>query len=357
MLIQTIKAEVVDMALDERKRRILQAIVQDYITSAEPVGSRTIARKYDFGVGAATIRNEMFDLEIQGYLKQPHASAGRIPSVKGYRFYVDCLLEPKTILPEEQKMVEDWIRSRMNGMDQIFSSTAKVLAEITHNAIFVMAAQQEQARLKYIRFLPLDERRAIMLVVTDSGHVENCLYAKPEKVSLDDLNRLAVHLTRYLAGKTMSEIDLPTLENIRDVVIDDPALYRNAFASLEQALKKNHRVYKEGTLELFDKPEFRDVHKAKNLLVSLEEQDVVNHLFVGKSEDSGMVTVRIGEEVKLPPIQECSVIEATFTAGNDVIGKIAVLGPTRMEYARIIGLLNFMKEHMKQILIQYEQEK
>lgn len=167
------------MDLDARKQKILQAIIQDYISSAEPVGSRTIARKYDLGVSAATIRNEMFDLEIMGYLEQPHTSSGRIPSLKGYRFYVDCLLKPTKITDAEKQFVRAWFQDKVSSVDQIFQSTAKLLARITHNVTLVMASQRLNSKLKYIRFLPLDDRRAIMIVVTDTGQVENCIYPKP----------------------------------------------------------------------------------------------------------------------------------------------------------------------------------
>ena len=140
------------MELDERKQKILEAVIQDYITSAEPVGSRTIARKYDLGVSAATIRNEMFDLETMGYLEQPHTSAGRTPSAKGYRFYVDCLLQPSKITKDDKRLVQTWLGDRADNADQLFRSTAQVLAKITHNVSFVVTSGQSGARLKYVRF-------------------------------------------------------------------------------------------------------------------------------------------------------------------------------------------------------------
>ena len=183
------------MELNERKQRILNAVIQDYITSAEPVGSRTIARKYDLGVSAATIRNEMFDLELMGYLEQPHTSAGRTPSAKGYRFYVDCLLQPAEITKDDRRLIRAWLNDKMDDVDQIFQSTAKVLSKMTHNVTLVIASRQLGAKLKYIRFMPLDDRRAIMLIVADTGQVENSIYNKPVDVDVDELNILAVRCT------------------------------------------------------------------------------------------------------------------------------------------------------------------
>lgn len=344
------------MDLDARKQKILQAIIQDYISSAEPVGSRTIARKYDLGVSAATIRNEMFDLEMMGYLEQPHTSAGRIPSLKGYRFYVDCLLEPTKITDAEKQFVCAWFQDKVSSVDQIFQSTAKVLARITHNVTLVMASQRLNSKLKYIRFLPLNERRAIMIVVTDTGQVENCLYPRPAGASLDDLNIIAQRLTNYLAGMAMDHIDEKTIEAFHETIVDDVELYRLAFRSMGQALHKGQQFYKGGTMELLNKPEFKDVDKAKSLFTMLEEQDVVANILHDEGEGEA-VTVRIGEEAKLSPINDCSIIEATFTDHDVVLGKLAVLGPARMEYAKIIGLLDFMKQHVTHMLAHYHDDK
>lgn len=346
------------MELDERKKKILQAIVQDYIISAEPVGSRTIARKYDLGVSAATIRNEMFDLELLGYLEQPHTSAGRIPSIQGYRFYVDCLLEPTQISKKEKQFVQSWFQDKVQDVDQIFRMTAKVLAKITHNVTLVMASQQAGAKLKYIRFLPLDSRRAIMIVVADGGHIENCMYPKPETMDIDELNVIAERLTRRLAGMPMSQIDANLLESFHDSIVDDLELYRLAFRSIHKVFNREHQVYRGGATELLTKPEFKDIDKAKHLFTMLEEQDMVANLLHddGSSKDQS-VTVRIGEETKLAPINDCSIVEATFRANDVVLGKIAVLGPMRMEYAKIIGLLEFMKQHVTHMLEHYQGEK
>lgn len=345
------------MDLDERKQKILQAIIQDYITSAEPVGSRTIARKYNLGVSAATIRNEMFDLEMLGYLEQPHTSAGRVPSSKGYRFYVDCLLEPTAISDDEKRFIQNWFQDKMSNVDQIFQSTAKVLAKITHNVTLVMASQQLSSKLKYIRFLPLDSRRAIMIVVADSGKIENCIYPKPETIDVDELNIIAEKLTHYLAGVPMSKINAEMLEQFHESIIDEVELYRLAFRSIQRAFRKEHQLYQGGAMELLNKPEFKDVTKAKNLFTVLEEQDIVTNLLHddGSAPDK-RVTVRIGDETKLSSINDCSIIEATFKAHDIVLGKIAVLGPTRMEYAKIIGLLDFMKQHVTHILEHYRDD-
>lgn len=343
--------------LDERKQKILQAIVQDYITSAEPVGSRTVARKYNLGISAATIRNEMFDLEMMGYLEQPHTSAGRTPSAKGYRFYVDCLLQPAKIREDEKRLVQSWFADKLEDVDQIFQSTAKVLAKITHNVTLVVAPRQIGAKLKYIRFVPLDDRRAIMLVVTDSGEVENSIYAKPADVDMDELNLLAEKLTNRLTGMRLDKITAELLDSFRGDIVGDLDLYRTAFRSLHQSFRKQE-LYRGGTMELLNAPEFRDVDKALSLFGMLEEREkIVDLLNEGRQEGGSSVVVRIGDDRSPVPLNDCSIIEATFRGDDEVLGKIAVLGPTRMEYAKIIGLLEFMKEHVTQILTHYRDDK
>jgi len=298
----------------------------------------------------------MFDLEIMGYLEQPHTSSGRIPSLKGYRFYVDYLLKPTKITDAEKQFVRAWFQDKVSSVDQIFQSTAKLLARITHNVTLVMASQRLNSKLKYIRFLPLDDRRAIMIVVTDTGQVENCIYPKPAGASLDDLNIIAQRLTNYLAGMAMDHIDEKAIEAFHETIVDDVELYRLAFRAMGRAFHKDQQFYKGGTMELLNKPEFKDVDKAKSLFTMLEEQDVVANLLHDEGE-GGAVTVRIGEEAKLSSINDCSIIEATFTDHDVVLGKLAVLGPARMEYAKIIGLLDFMKQHVTHMLAHYHDDK
>ena len=259
-------------------------------------------------------------------------------------------------LPAEKQFVRAWFQDKVSSVDQIFQSTAKLLARITHNVTLVMASQRLNSKLKYIRFLPLDDRRAIMIVVTDTGQVENCIYPKPAGASLDDLNIIAQRLTNYLAGMAMDHIDEKAIEAFHETIVDDVELYRLAFRAMGRAFHKDQQFYKGGTMELLNKPEFKDVDKAKSLFTMLEEQDVVANLLHDEGE-GGAVTVRIGEEAKLSSINDCSIIEATFTDHDIVLGKLAVLGPARMEYAKIIGLLDFMKQHVTHMLAHYHDDK
>ena len=192
--------------LTERKRRVLWAIVQDYSSTAEPVGSRTIARKYDLGVSSATIRNEMQDLEDEGYLEQPHTSAGRVPSIKGYRYYVDWLMQPSPVTPEEESLLVEALTGHVAKVDEIFRNMAKVVSMLTRS-LSVAASSGQQSILNYIRFLPLDGRRAILLVVTGGGEVSNAIIKIPDDSSFDEMQLLADKLNHFLHGRDLARVD------------------------------------------------------------------------------------------------------------------------------------------------------
>ena len=204
--------------LDARKKRVLQAIVDDYIESAEPVGSRTLARKYDLGVSPATIRNEMADLEMLGYLEQLHTSSGRIPSSKGYRFYVDGLIPPKPVSDEEKELINRWYRARVKRIDEVFQETARIISQVTKNVSLVLAPQMTQAAFRCLQFLPLDDRRVITVLMTDAGFIENKILEMPDGARFEDFQRMASVINKNLAGHTLSTIDHPALAKIRDEI-------------------------------------------------------------------------------------------------------------------------------------------
>ena len=192
--------------LNDRKKKILQLIIEDYISTAEPVGSRTIARKYDLGISPATIRNEMSDLELLGYLEQPHTSAGRVPSAQAYRFYVDSLIEPGSLTDNDMALINSWYKERRRNIDDIFQSTAKILSRMTQNVSMVLANKDTGAVFRYIKFLPLDSSHAILCIVTDDGNVDNCVVEIPLGMRPEEMDYLAGRISSVLEGKELSEI-------------------------------------------------------------------------------------------------------------------------------------------------------
>lgn len=337
--------------LDERKQKILQAIIDDYISTAEPIGSRTIARKYNLGVSSATIRNEMADLELLGYLEQLHTSSGRVPSGKGYRLYVDDLLAPSKISEKEINLIASWYNSRTKSIEEVFQETAKIISRLTKNVSLVMAPQLSQSTFRCLQFVALDKNQAIVIVMTDAGFIENKIIDIPHGTSIEDLQKIATIINGHLSGLMLDEIKTSLIKKIKNEVNLD--LFEATFDSILKALaiEKKERLYLGGTTQLLSQPEFRNVEKVKDILTMLEEEQLLCDLLNSQNGDG--VTVTIGQENKYSGIKDCSIIKATYHIKGKVIGTVAVLGPTRMEYGKIITLLEFMHGNLGQILKKY----
>ena len=337
--------------LDERKQKILRAIINDYISTAEPIGSRTIARKYNLGVSSATIRNEMADLELLGYLEQLHTSSGRVPSGKGYRLYVDDLLAPSKISEKEINLIASWYNSRTKSIEEVFQETAKIISRLTKNVSLVMAPQLSQSTFRCLQFVALDKNQAIVIVMTDAGFIENKIIDIPHGTSIEDLQKIATIINGHLSGLMLDEIKTSLIKKIKNEVNLD--LFEATFDSILKALaiEKKERLYLGGTTQLLSQPEFRNVEKVKDILTMLEEEQLLCDLLNSQNGDG--VTVTIGQENKYSGIKDCSIIKATYRIKGKVIGTVAVLGPTRMEYGKIITLLEFMHGNLGQILKKY----
>lgn len=336
--------------LNERKKKILQIIIEDYISSAEPVGSRTIARKYDLGLSPATIRNEMSDLELLGYLEQPHTSAGRIPSAQAYRFYVDALIEPGTLTDNDMALIDGWYNERRRNIDVIFQSTAKILSRMTQNVSMVLTNQQTIANFCYLKFLPLDSQHAILCIVADDGSIDTNVIDIPLGMSSEEMDYLAGKMSKLLEDRNLSDISVEILQTVHTDVVEDKLI----FSSLLQAVRKmtgrrqEQKVFLGGTKQLLNQPEFRDVERVRNLLGILEEEKVLKDLLQG-GEDSGL-KVTIGSENKFTGIQDCSMVQATYRLNGQIVGTMAVLGPTRMEYGKVISVMDYLHKYLKTIL-------
>lgn len=336
--------------LNERKKKILQIIIEDYISSAEPVGSRTIARKYDLGLSPATIRNEMSDLELLGYLEQPHTSAGRIPSAQAYRFYVDALIEPGTLTDNDMALIDGWYNERRRNIDDIFQSTAKILSRMTQNVSMVLTNQQTIANFCYLKFMPLDSQHAILCIVADDGSIDTNVVDIPLGMSSEEMDYLAGKMSKLLEDRNLSDISVEILQNVHTDVVEDKLI----FSSLLQAVRKmtgrrqEQKVFLGGTKQLLNQPEFRDVERVRNLLGILEEEKVLKDLLQG-GEDSGL-KVTIGSENKFTGIQDCSMVQATYRLNGQIVGTMAVLGPTRMEYGKVISVMDYLHKYLKTIL-------
>ena len=336
--------------LNERKKKILQIIIEDYISSAEPVGSRTIARKYDLGLSPATIRNEMSDLELLGYLEQPHTSAGRIPSAQAYRFYVDALIEPGTLTDNDMALIDGWYNERRRNIDDIFQSTAKILSRMTQNVSMVLTNQQTIANFCYLKFLPLDSQHAILCIVADDGSIDTNVVDIPLGMSSEEMDYLAGKMSKLLEDRNLSDISVEILQNVHTDVVEDKLIFSSLLQAVRKMTGRRHeqKVFLGGTKQLLNQPEFRDVERVRNLLGILEEEKVLKDLLQG-GEDSGL-KVTIGSENKFTGIQDCSMVQATYRLNGQIVGTMAVLGPTRMEYGKVISVMDYLHKYMKTIL-------
>lgn len=342
------------MELNERKKNILKIIVEDYISTAEPIGSRTIARKYEIGLSPATIRNEMSDLEMMGFLEQPHTSAGRIPSAKGYRLYVDSLGAPTGITAQEIVAIEEWYENRTRKLEEIFKVTASVLSSMTNNLSLVSTREQSNCQFKYVRFLPLDSRRSIIILVTDNGIMENNVFLMPEGVTFDDLEIIGERINNRLGGISITDINATMLEDVYSEVYNGGQVYNSILNIVQQFRDQSQKnnFYLGGRSQILSQPEFQDVHRVKEILLMLEEERVLQEILLGAEDHALQIT--IGAENKFSGIQDCSMIKATYSLHGQIVGTLAVLGPTRMEYAKAISVMSYLRKYLQELFKDYK---
>ncbi|MGL5084749.1 MAG: heat-inducible transcriptional repressor HrcA [Clostridium sp.] len=337
------------MAIDERKIRVLQAIINDYIMTGEPVGSRTLAKKYDLGVGSATIRNEMADLEELGYLEQPHTSAGRIPSSKGYRLYVDNLMEidPLT-LQEELRIKEYIINSALYEVDKIVKQASTLLSELTNLTCIVQTPSVRKSYIKSIQLLKIDDHNLVLVVVAQSGLIKNHRIRVIVMPKQDELQRINEVLQIRLKNLTIEEINLEVINSLIIELTGYDEIFNAMLPALYETLRQSDTsdVLVEGTTNIFNYPEYNDIDKAKEIIALLNNRDCVIELL----EQSGDITVKIGDENFFPGAKECSIISAEYSLGGSAIGTIGLIGPRRINYSKVIAIMGqVMKELNKSL--------
>lgn len=337
------------MTMDERKRKILQAIIDDYIDTAEPIGSRTVARKHELGLSSATIRNEMADLEEMGYLAQPHTSSGRVPSNKGYRLYVDQLMQVHDLNTDEIEKIKSAMETRINEMSQLIRRASAVLSRFTKYTSMAITPQMRTSSIKAIQVVPIEDGKAMVIVVTNAGIVRNSLVKISECVQPHMLIMISNVLNNKLTGLTIEEVNVRIIKELeREIGISGEILLPilEGAADLINQID-NTEVYIEGTTNIFNHPEFRDMVKARDFINMLDEKaSLCKMLF--DSIEAGGITVRIGSENDISCIRECSLITANYTIADTFIGTIGIIGPTRMEYPKVISSMKFVRRLMNE---------
>jgi len=338
------------MQIDDRKLRILQAVIADYISTAQPIGSRTIAKKYKLGISSATIRNEMSDLEEMGFLKQPHTSAGRIPSEKAYRLYVDRLMPTKKLSPEEQEIIIKELGYRVDEIEGIIRKTARILSQLTKYTSLVMSSQFDGCKLRHVHFVPIDNYSFVAVIVMDTGVVKNTIIKTADTVTPDYLESLTRAVNDIFAGISIEELRrCIESEDYRKLVYKYrllETLLPLVTESLEEV--KGDDVYADGMSNIFNFPEYADISKAKNLLELLEQKDQLMAV-INKIGGRGVI-VSIGSELQHNCMMDCSLVTATYRSGEREVGRIGIIGPTRMEYERVVAVLEFMAEYISRLI-------
>ena len=332
--------------LDERKRQILDFIIQDYVDTAVPVGSRTITRKYNIGVSPATIRNEMSDLEALGYLEQPHVSAGRVPSVKAYRLYVDDLIAagPEAFEPDEAAGA--CFSRCLTQQEDAAQSAAQALCERTRMTSLVMMPSQPGMRISTLQLISMPGNAALLVLVTDSGLVRDTVLHVRENLDPDALYAISRSLTEALSGRTVLEVQhmlaaYASLGGAEQRVLDG---VRTLAAQLARQSSED-TVYVDGAHNILNFPEYADVQKARAFLAVMEKRRSLLDII---REDRAPVTVRIGEELALPELCDCSLITARFSVGG-YHGLLGVIGPVRMPYRQTVRTLTTISRSMTEL--------
>lgn len=332
------------MVIDDRKIKILEAIINDYIKTGEPVGSRTIAKNHDLGVGSATIRNEMSDLEEMGYLEQPHTSAGRIPSSKGYRLYVDSMMDKPILSKEEDLKIKEYVlNSAMLEVNKIVKNASELLSELTHLTCVVKTPSMSMSTLKSIQIVRMDDQNLLAVIVTDGGLIKNQIIRVNEAPSVEVLSGINKILNQRLVHLSIEEINLEVINNLKLDLHGYDEVFNAMLPALYQCLKEDDtsRVFMEGTTNIFNYPEYNDIEKAKQILSLLHNKDCVVELIEPESD----ITIKIGDENYIPEAKDCSVISAEYSLGDSAKGTIGLIGPRRINYSKVIAIMaQVMKE-------------
>jgi heat shock gene repressor HrcA len=335
--------------LDDRKLKILQAIIRNYLETGEPVGSRTISKYTDLNLSSATIRNEMSDLEELGYIIQPHTSAGRIPSDKGYRLYVDMLLQDKV---QEVEDMREILIQKADRLENLLQQVAKLLAVNTQYTTLVTTPQYKK-KVKFIQLTEVDENQLLAVIVFERNIVKNKIINITTTLSKETLLKLNIIINTFLQGLDLGEITLPVISQMKDQAGDNRNLVNDILDAIMQAVSEedDFEMYTSGTTNILKYPELSDKEKVSDLLYTLEEKKVLSEFIQDKMEDeeSRGIQVFIGDETPVESMKECSVVTATYEIEEGVYGKVGIIGPKRMDYQKVVNTLQSLMAQLDDI--------
>lgn len=336
--------------LGDRKLTILQAIIRTYLETGEPVGSRTISKYSDLNLSSATIRNEMADLEELGYILQPHTSAGRIPSDKGYRLYVDMLMEEKE---QELNEIQERMLEKADKMDQLLKQAAKVLANNTNYATMVSTPRSSANKIKFIQLSQVDEEQIIAVIVLGGNVIKNKIITLGETLSNENLLKLNMLLNTTLNGMAIEEINLGLIARLKDQAGIHGEVVGDVLDAVADAIQidEDMQIYTSGATNIFKYPELSDKQSAQEIISAFEEKQQLSELVtqtLAQEENTG-IQVYIGDETPVQTMRDCSVVTATYELGDGMKGTIGIIGPKRMDYEHVLKSLKRLQSELDAI--------
>lgn len=338
------------MELDDRKLKILQAVIRNYLETGEPVGSRTISKYTDLNLSSATIRNEMADLEELGYILQPHTSAGRIPSDKGYRLYVDKMMLEKEKEVEEMKSM---LLEKEDKMEHLLKQVARVLANNTNYATLISAPSVHHNKVKFIQLSRVDERQLLAVIVVEGNMIRNNILETKEALDDETILKLNMLLNTNLNGLSIDEINLGMIAAMKQKAGIHSEIVSDVIDAVAEAIRADEdlQIYSSGVNNIFKYPELSDGQRASEIISTFEEKKQLTELVQGTltDENNTGIQVYIGEETPVANMKDCSVVTATYELGSGMKGTIGVIGPKRMDYEKVVDALKIMKKQMDQL--------
>ena len=348
------RKRVIALELTERKRKILYAIIRNYLETGEPVGSRTISKYTDLNLSSASIRNEMSDLEEMGYIIQPHTSAGRIPSDKGYRLYVNELVEEKTA---QVSTMNSLMIAKTNRMEEILKQVVRLLASRTNYTTMISAPSYRGNKVKFIQLSRLNARQLLNVVVIEGNVVKNHILDLDEEITEEQVLKLNLLLNTRLNGLTLADINLGLISNIKEEAGSHVQVVNDVLDTIADVIRaetdENMEIYTSGANNIFRYPELADIERASMLINTIEEKSVLADFIKDseQKEQSGEtgIKVYIGEEGPVESMKDCSVVTATYELGDGLQGTIGIIGPKRMDYEKVMNNLKSFKASLGQL--------
>ncbi len=330
--------------LDNRKKRILQAVIDEYINTAEPVSSSALVQKYNLDYSSATVRNELAELEKNGYLDKTHTSSGRVPSEKGYRFYVDELIKDDDVSLEEIKYIQSKLSERVNEIEELTKITTSTLSEITHYPTVAIGPKTDMQIIEELKFVLLGSRMLMVVIVTDSGLVKETIIKYDNDVTQNQVDTLNNLFNTKLKGKPLSKIDKPMEEYIFSEISYSIDVIKPIIDQINKIVEEQESIYLEGAKKAFDLPEFKSMEVAKNFINILDTKElVIDMLNSGVAKD---INVYIGDENENEQLKDFSIVTFKHSVGDKDMGTIGIIGPKRMDYSKVISVMKYISKKL-----------